>query len=88
MTNEPTEMELRVARVLMEHALHYTTTVWGERSWQQSNEGHNHYINMARAAIRAMRVPTTEMMSGYNTFFTQVENWQAIIDAASPQEED
>ena len=44
-------------------------------------------FEVARAAIRAMREPTEDMMFGYNTFLTQKENWQNIIDAASPRDE-
>ena len=93
MTREPTEMETRVASVLMERAMEYITTpAWAERSWQQSNEGRAHYIKMARAAIRAMRTPTTEMLreagmaiAGNTEAHATV--WETMIDAASPQEE-
>ena len=93
MTREPTEMETRVASVLMERAMEYITTpAWAERSWQQSNEGRAHYITMARAAIRAMHTPTTEMLreagmaiAGNTEAHATV--WETMIDAASPQEE-
>ena len=44
-------------------------------------------FEVARAVLNAMREPTTEMMCGYNTFLTQKENWQTMIDAASPRDE-
>jgi len=93
MTREPTEMETRVSAVLMELAMEYITTpAWVEQSWQQSNEGRAHYIKTARAAIRAMRVPTTEMLRDA-LFGMPVRTepaaaiWEVLIDAASPQEE-
>lgn len=93
MTRAPTEMELRVSAVLMERAMEYITTpAWAERSWQQSNEGRAHYIKMARAAIRAMHNPTTEMLREAGLGATSSTEdiaymWEAMIDAASPQEE-
>ncbi|CAB4167820.1 hypothetical protein UFOVP868_54 [uncultured Caudovirales phage] len=93
MTRAPTEMELRVAKVLMERAMDYITTpAWAERSWQQTNEGRAHYINTARAAIRAMREPTTKMlreagMDGVCSTEDVAFMWGEMIDAASPQEE-
>ena len=44
-------------------------------------------FEVARAVLNAMREPTTDMMFEYNTFLTQKENWQNIIDAASPRDE-
>ena len=44
-------------------------------------------FEVARAVLNAMREPTTEMMCGHNTFLTQKENWQTMIDAASPRDE-
>ena len=72
---EPTEMELRVAKAIRACDENPKTGPLAT------------YEELARAAIRAMRVPTTEMMSGYNSFLTQIENWQAMIDAASPGDE-
>jgi len=92
-TRAPTEMELRVAKVLMERAMDYITTpAWAERSWQQTNEGRAHYINTARAAIRAMREPTTEMLRACGLFALGTDKeiaftWQEMIDAASPEDE-
>ena len=76
MTREPTEMETRVAKALDD-------VIDG---WYDA-QSRTYTVDLARAAIQAMREPTTEMLSGYNSFLTQIENWQAIIDAASPQEE-
>jgi len=93
MPRELTEMEERVAKALMERAMDYITTpAWVERSWQQSNEGRAHYINTARAAIRAMRTPTTEMLrDALIGMPVRTEPaaaiWEVLIDAASPQEE-
>lgn len=92
-TRAPTEMELRVAKVLMERAMDYITTpAWAERSWQQTNEGRAHYINTARAAIRAMREPTTEMLrDALIGMPVRTEPaaaiWEVLIDAASPEDE-
>ena len=71
----PTEMELRVAKAI--------------RACDENDKTGPiaTYEELARAAIRAMRTPATEMLLGYNSFLTQIENWQAMIDAASPQEE-
>ena len=44
-------------------------------------------FEVARAVLNAMREPTEDMMFGYNTFLTQKENWQTMIDAASPRDE-
>jgi hypothetical protein len=77
----------------MELAMEYITTpAWAERSWQQSNEGRAHYIKMARAVIRAMRTPTTEMLrDALIGMPVRTEPaaaiWEAMIDAASPQED-
>ena len=82
MTRAPTEMELRVAKALYEH------------EWQSLPNSEpfgdgckDYWVSEARAAIRAMHTPTTEMLLGYNSFLTQIENWHVMIDAASPQEE-
>jgi hypothetical protein len=75
MTRAPTEMETRVAKAIR-------ACEENEKTGPIAT-----YEELARAAIRAMREPTTEMLSGYNSFLTQIENWKAMIDAASPQEE-
>ena len=94
MTRAPTEMETRVSAVLMELAMEYITTpAWAERSWQQSNEGRAHYIKMARAAIRAMREPTKEMIGAEFVYKNchmcggASEQYPRMIDAASPEEQ-
>ena len=85
---DATEMELRVAAALMERALDYQSPKWGEQAWQESTEGRAHYINMARAAIRAMRDPghdlTAAVVRPGDDRTEAVRMWQAMIDAASP----
>ena len=54
MTREPTEMELRVAKALI-------ATV--RLQWDAVPESHPILLAEARAAIRAMREPTDEMMN-------------------------
>ena len=99
MTRAPTEMETRVARALWDECkFNYVSRVllynnadisfdeviarFLEDEFAEPQE-----IKQARAAIRAMHTPTTEMLLGYNSFLTQIENWQAMIDAASPGDE-
>jgi hypothetical protein len=53
---------------------------------------HNEGLKIARAAIRAMRTPTTEMLRKAGLGATSSTEdiaymWEAMIDAASPQEE-
>lgn len=94
MTNEPTEMELRVAHAIYERAtvmpngqLH----LMKKKPWEKlQNISRVKYLNDARAAIRAMREPTTEMKDAghpedgpLKPYFA----WTAMINAASPQEE-
>ena len=82
---EPTEMELRVAVVL--------------KDYRALEPQHSDYIDAARAAIRAMRAPTDEMLTaGYAAGYeadTGVDEvtevlaelfYTAMIDAASPGE--
>jgi hypothetical protein len=78
MTREPTEMELRVAKAI--------------RACDENDKTGPlaTYEELARAAIRAMREPTTEMKDAghpedgpLKPYFA----WIAMIDAASPQEE-
>ena len=81
MTREPTEMEKRVAQALIDNGDVYP---------------HNFcYIDAARAAIRAMRVPTDAMKDivwNNQEIRELVEDntppinavWKAMIDAASP----
>jgi hypothetical protein len=50
------------------------------------------YLSLARAAIRAMHTPTTEMLRDAGLGATSTTEdiaymWETMIDAASPQEE-
>jgi len=81
-TREPTEMEERVARAIC--------NVSNRAPW--ADENYDLFLDEARAAIRAMRVPTTEMLreagmvvAGNTEAHATV--WETMIDAASPQEE-
>jgi len=74
MTREPTEMELRVLLAISEYHS------------GNAEEG----MKITRAAIRAMRTPTTEMLreagmvvAGNTEAHATV--WEIMIDAASPQ---
>ena len=94
MTREPTEMEKRVALAIYERK---TVMPNGElhlmkkKPWEKlQNISRVKYLNDARAAIRAMREPTTEMKDAghpedgpLHPYFA----WIAMINAASPQEE-
>lgn len=76
MTREPTEMELRVLAEISEFHS------------GDSKEG----MKIVRAAIRAMREPTTEMLRACGLFALGTDKeiaftWQEMIDAASPEEE-
>ena len=96
MTREPTEMELQVALAIYERK---TVMPNGElhlmkkKPWEKlQNISRVKYLNDARAAIRAMRTPTTEMLreagmvvAGNTEAHATV--WETMIDAASPQEE-
>jgi len=103
-TNEPTEMELRVAKAIYERAtvmpngqLH----LMKKKPWEKlQNISRVKYLNDARAAIRAMRAPTTEMLTcGYAAGYAADNGadevtevlaeivYTAMIRAASPQEE-
>jgi len=77
--SEPTEMELRVAEAIKSVDDSKPTGGLGAS-----------YLSLARAVIRAMREPTTEMKDAghpedgpLKPYFA----WTAMIDAASPQEE-
>ena len=82
----PTEMELRVAKALDPDAFSDAEPDYGRG--HQANRAAK-AIDRARAAIRAMRTPTEEMMATYKPWrkFKMVNQWQALIDAASPPEE-
>lgn len=89
MTREPTEMEDRVARSIAVAdgvPSDYLTTT------HDAYLNIAPYINMARAAIRAMRNPTTEMLRDALIGMPirtepAAAIWEVLIDAASPQEE-
>jgi len=81
MTNAPTEMELRVAEAIKSV----------DDSKPKGGLGAT-YLSLARAAIRAMREPTTEMLrDALIGMPVRTEPaaaiWEVLIDAASPQEE-
>lgn len=86
MTHKPTEMELMVAEALKEY--------------RALEPQHSDYINAARAAIRAMRNPTDEMLiCGYAAGYAADDGvdevtevlaeivYTAMIRAASPEDE-
>lgn len=73
---EPTDMELRVR-----DAIAFAPTYCGD----------NNYLAMARAAIRAMRYPTIDMLRDAGVEATCSPEdiafmWQVMIDSASPEE--
>ena len=75
---EPTEMELRVAKSMEEY--------------RALEPQHSDYIDAARAAIRAMRAPTTDMLrdAGIGAVCSTKDiafMWEVMIDAASPGKE-
>lgn len=85
MTRDPTEMELRVAKTL--------------EKYRALEPQHSDYIDAARAAIRAMREPTDEMLTcGYAAGYAADDGvdevtevlaeivYTAMIRAASPKE--
>jgi len=94
--SEPTEMEMRVALAIYERK---TVMPNGElhlmkkKPWGKLESiSRVKYMNDARAAIRAMREPTTEMLreagmvvAGNTEAHATV--WETMIHAASPQEE-
>ena len=77
MTREPTEMELRVAEAIK--SVDYSKPTGGLGTT---------YLSLARAAIRAMREPTEEMIeAGFDEDGGRYITWIRMIYAASPQEE-
>ena len=87
MIKEPTEMEDRVAR-----AIAFADGVPSDYLTTTRDAYLNiaPYLKMARAAIRAMREPTTEMLrdagiaiAGNTEAHAAV--WETMIDAASPE---
>ena len=112
MAREPTEMELRVARALLDDNLrqinendrkrygdNYRETI-DDRGWDgQDDHIKRIYLSYARAAIRAMREPTDEMLTcGYAAGYAADDGvdevtevlaeivYTAMIRAASPKE--
>tara|TARA_R110000868_G_scaffold72509_1_gene211247 strand:+ start:2332 stop:2583 length:252 start_codon:yes stop_codon:yes gene_type:complete len=82
MTREPTEMELRVAKAIC--------NVSNRAPW--ADENYDLFLDEARAAIRAMREPTTKMlreagMDGVCSTEDVAFMWGEMIDAASPPED-
>ena len=73
---EPTQMEWRVA-----------TALWLDDHMSDTrDDGWKVFLPSARAAIRAMREPTAEMVSGNRDDDNLMrEDWRALIDAASPE---
>ena len=92
MTSEPTEMEMRVALAIYKRK---TVMPNGElhlmkkTPWEKlQNISRVKYLNDARAAIRAMREPTEEMIeAGFDEDGGRYITWIRMIYAASPQEE-
>ena len=96
MTREPTEMELKVARNLLD----YEAAGQPHTAWDDLSPGYrNVMIGKARAAIRAMGEPTKEMvLAGCAKAAEEqlrpisinrrdaADLWRAMIDAASPPE--
>ena len=81
-TRAPTEMELRVAKAIC--------NVSNRAPW--ADENYDLFLDEARAAIRAMRKPTTEMLrDALIGMPVRTEPaaaiWEVLIDAASPEEE-
>lgn len=78
MTRAPTEMELRVAKALDD-------VIDG---WYDAQSNLN-TVDLARAAIRAMREPTEEMIeAGFDEDGGRYITWIKMIYAASPEEEE
>jgi acyl-CoA reductase-like NAD-dependent aldehyde dehydrogenase len=89
MTREPTEMELMVATAMCD---------CDHNEWRKGTpEQRASYIRLARAAIRAMRDCTEQMVAQAQTRYEAdlkgVERtiigclWMEMIDAASPPDE-
>ena len=89
MTRAPTEMETRVAKALSDASYNAKD---GRGSRQGDLEQRGIDLQLARAAIRAMRTPTTEMLREAGLGATSSTEdiaymWEAMIDAASPGDE-
>ena len=82
MTREPTDMEERVARAIC--------NVSNRAPW--ADENYDLFLDEARAAIRAMREPTPEMIGAEFVYKNchmcggASEQYPRMIDAASPEE--
>jgi hypothetical protein len=95
MTREPTEMELRVAKAICREVCedHLASGFAMPQDFQNGLDADwREYLPTARAAIRAMREPTTEMLrDALIGMPVRTEPaaaiWEVLIDAASPQEE-
>tara|TARA_R110000868_G_scaffold95522_3_gene262651 strand:- start:12540 stop:12827 length:288 start_codon:yes stop_codon:yes gene_type:complete len=95
MTREPTDMEERVARAICTEICedHLASGFAGPQDFQKGLDvDWPEYLPTARAAIRAMREPTTEMLREAGLGATSSTEdiaymWETMIDAASPQEE-
>lgn len=89
MTRAPTEMEARVARAVCGSSEENISYCKPERV-----RGCVGCLSIARAAIRAMREPTNEVIEAFRNCPTADESgyiypshaWIAGIDAASPQD--
>lgn len=86
MAHEPTEMELRVAKGIC-----CGGQCSAERGYIKECQS-GYFYSEARAAIRAMREPTAEMLEAFSRTGRSYdddgpdmpEGWQAMIDVASP----
>ena len=74
MTRAPTEMEMVVSAAI---------DLRIERWFKDKSEPTFNTLDLARAAIRAMHTPTTEMLRGEDIAYI----WETMIDAASPGDE-
>lgn len=87
----PTEMEKKVAKAIFDGWPHMIVGLT-RRKWEDigPNDKDATWFPLARAAIRAMREPTKEMMSpqvhGELWSGDMASFWQAMTDAASPSE--
>ena len=85
MTREPTEMETRVAMALSD-ASYNAKDGRGMPAMPRIQRGID--LQLARAAIRAMREPTDKMIeAGFDEDGGRYITWIKMIYAASPQEE-
>lgn len=81
---QPTQKEIEVAKAIFE------ATLWPE-AWKRANDVEkDQALFKARAAIRAMIPATPEMLQATRTKSVNhvVENYNAMLEAASPQEDE